>query len=224
MCGVPGVTTPKRWTAAARRFGSIRNSPGYTGCAFVGAKGDYDKMIADCTEAIRLDPKFARAYAGRGYAWYFKGDYDKAISDDNEAIRLDPRSATSYYNRGNSRQAKAEYRQALSDYGEAVRVRPKYMAPWGAEPGWKPLAPMRNTVTEESGRRRDKSVAIDRREAGPHSRNPGRRPRRSGRFSECRDVAGTVLELAPEQSKPSVQFRLDLYSSHKPYHQKAATR
>ena len=29
-------------------------------------KGEHDKAIADCTEAIRLDPKVARAYSDRG--------------------------------------------------------------------------------------------------------------------------------------------------------------
>ena len=29
-------------------------------------KGDYDKAIADCNEAIRLDPKDAVAYCNRG--------------------------------------------------------------------------------------------------------------------------------------------------------------
>jgi Flp pilus assembly protein TadD len=31
-------------------------------------KGDYGKAVADCTEAIRLDPKYAVAYNNRGVA------------------------------------------------------------------------------------------------------------------------------------------------------------
>ena len=54
-------------------------------------KGDYDKAIADYTEAIRLDPKNAEAYCNRGHAYEEKGDYDKAIADCTEAIRLDPK-------------------------------------------------------------------------------------------------------------------------------------
>ena len=32
-------------------------------------KGDYDRAIADYTEAIRLDPKYAIAYGNRGKAY-----------------------------------------------------------------------------------------------------------------------------------------------------------
>jgi Flp pilus assembly protein TadD len=37
-------------------------------------KGDLDRAIADYTEAIRLSPKFARAYYNRGVAEKRKGD------------------------------------------------------------------------------------------------------------------------------------------------------
>ena len=64
------------------------------------SKGDYDKAIADFTEAIRLNPKIAKAYNNRGLAYENKGDYDKAIADCTEAIRLDPKFAEAYHNRG----------------------------------------------------------------------------------------------------------------------------
>src|SRR5262245_9696289 len=44
-------------------------------------KGDYDRAIADWTEAIRLDPKYAIAYNGRAVAYNRKGDYNRAIAD-----------------------------------------------------------------------------------------------------------------------------------------------
>ena len=43
-------------------------------------KGDYSKVIADATEAIRLQPSQA-VYNLRGSAYYDKGDYDIAIAD-----------------------------------------------------------------------------------------------------------------------------------------------
>ena len=54
-------------------------------------KGDYDKAIAECSGAIRLDPNYAEAYYKRGLAYGNEGDYDKAIADYTEAIRLDPK-------------------------------------------------------------------------------------------------------------------------------------
>ena len=56
-------------------------------------RGEYDKAIADYTEAIRLNPKDAEERCNRGSVRYAKGEYDKAIADCTEAIRLDPRLA-----------------------------------------------------------------------------------------------------------------------------------
>ena len=54
-------------------------------------KGESDKAITDCTEAIRLRPDDAVAYKNRGWAYGNKGEYDRAIADFTEAIRLDPK-------------------------------------------------------------------------------------------------------------------------------------
>ena len=53
------------------------------------AKGNYDKAIADFTEAIRLDPGFALCTT-IGAIPTARRDYDKAIADLTEAIRLIP--------------------------------------------------------------------------------------------------------------------------------------
>jgi tetratricopeptide (TPR) repeat protein len=53
-------------------------------------KGDYDRAIADCTEAIRLDPDFDFAYAIRGASYGVKDDYDRAIADLETVLRIDP--------------------------------------------------------------------------------------------------------------------------------------
>jgi Tfp pilus assembly protein PilF len=50
--------------------------------------GDYDKTIADCTEAIRLDPKNAMAYEARAGAYEKEGDKAKAEEDFAQAKKL----------------------------------------------------------------------------------------------------------------------------------------
>jgi tetratricopeptide (TPR) repeat protein len=65
-------------------------------------KKDYDKAVADYTDAIRLDPKCVAAFNNRGSAWEAKGEYDKAIQDFDDAIRLDPKDAAAFNNRGNA--------------------------------------------------------------------------------------------------------------------------
>src|SRR5437588_5235019 len=42
-------------------------------------KSDLDRAIADFSEAIRLDPKDAATYNGRGLAYEAKGETDRAI-------------------------------------------------------------------------------------------------------------------------------------------------
>ena len=85
-------------------------------------KGEYDKAIADYTEAIRLDPKYAKAYNNRGIAYRHKGEFDKAIADYTEAIRLDPKFAVAYCGRGIAYRRRPSYDKAIADYTEAIRL------------------------------------------------------------------------------------------------------
>jgi lipoprotein NlpI len=87
---------------------------------------DLDRAIADYDEAIRLEPKFARAHNNRGLSYRQKGDLDRAIADCDEAIRLDPRFAPAYNNRGAAYQAKRDLDRAMADYNESIRLDPKY--------------------------------------------------------------------------------------------------
>src|ERR1700737_2431272 len=68
-------------------------------------KGDYAKVIADASEAIRLKPDIA-LYNLRGSAYYDKGEYDIAIADFNDALRMGPQGGIVYHNRGNAYRAK----------------------------------------------------------------------------------------------------------------------
>jgi lipoprotein NlpI len=90
------------------------------------AKGDNDRAIADYTEAISLDPKYAVAYNNRGLAWSAKGDLDRAIADYDSAIQLDPKNALAYDNRGKAWKDKGNYERAIADYNEVIRLDPKY--------------------------------------------------------------------------------------------------
>jgi formylglycine-generating enzyme required for sulfatase activity len=61
--------------------------------------GQYEKVIADCTEAIRLKPNLMQAYHARGLAYAVRRDWGKAIADYTEAARLDPKYSGAYYER-----------------------------------------------------------------------------------------------------------------------------
>ena len=45
------------------------------------ATGDYNRSIADYTEAARLKPSDANVYSGRGLAYYRGGAYQLAVDD-----------------------------------------------------------------------------------------------------------------------------------------------
>jgi tetratricopeptide (TPR) repeat protein len=53
-------------------------------------KSDWDRAIADFTEAIRLDPNYAAPYRHRGFAYMQKGNYAQARTDCNKALQLNP--------------------------------------------------------------------------------------------------------------------------------------
>jgi tetratricopeptide (TPR) repeat protein len=89
-------------------------------------QGDYDRAIADYTEAIRRDPEQARAYCRRGGAYRMQGDYDRAIADASQAIRLAPKHPRAYCIQGHACYMKGDYDRAIADASMAMRLDPKY--------------------------------------------------------------------------------------------------
>ena len=87
-------------------------------------KGDYAKVIADATEAIRLQPSQA-VYNLRGSAYYDKGDYDIAIADFDDALKLGPPSGIIFHNRGNAWRGKGDYTKAIADYDMSIKADPR---------------------------------------------------------------------------------------------------
>jgi tetratricopeptide (TPR) repeat protein len=87
-------------------------------------KGDYNRAIADYSQAIKLDSKYAYAYYSRGYAYFEKGDRNHAIEDYNQAIKLDPKDAGAYLGRGDVYFEKGGYDRAIADYTEALKINP----------------------------------------------------------------------------------------------------
>ncbi|HKQ79230.1 MAG TPA: tetratricopeptide repeat protein [Blastocatellia bacterium] len=114
------------WNNARRLLESPKNAMEYEACGTVYISSDGQHAIADFSEAIRLDPKYAMAYNNRGVAYVTKNEYDRAIADFSEAIRLDPNFVFAYRNRGHVYFSMKYYDWAIVDFSEAIRLDPKF--------------------------------------------------------------------------------------------------
>ena len=88
------------------------------------SKGQWDKAIADFSEAIRLKPDFATAFNSRGNSYYGKGHFDRAIEDYDKAIELNPDLVEAFTNRGNVYRKKGQFDRAIKDYDKAIELKP----------------------------------------------------------------------------------------------------
>jgi tetratricopeptide (TPR) repeat protein len=88
-------------------------------------KNEQDRAMADCDQAIKLDPKSSLGYHNRGVIWHDKGNLDRAIADYDRAIQLDSKSSLSYRMRGIAWDGKGDDNRAISDFNEAIRLDPE---------------------------------------------------------------------------------------------------
>jgi tetratricopeptide (TPR) repeat protein len=51
-------------------------------------RGEYDRSVAHCSEAIRADPKLVEAYTTRAFACLQLGDWPRVVDDLTRAIPL----------------------------------------------------------------------------------------------------------------------------------------
>jgi tetratricopeptide (TPR) repeat protein len=100
----------------APKNAAARNKRAYLYICFTR---EYDKAIADLSEAIRLKPNDHHLYYWRANSFDHKKDFDRAIADYSEAIRLEPTDGTyykmralAYVHKGDRKKAQADWRAA----------------------------------------------------------------------------------------------------------------
>ena len=107
-------------------------------CLALNNKKDHGRALADCDQAIRLDPGYQNAFVNRGVAHYNMKSYERAIADYTEALRLDPNDAVALNNRGNVWRGKGDDERAIADYDTAIRLDPNYSYPYnGRANAWR---------------------------------------------------------------------------------------
>ena len=87
---------------------------------------EFEQAIADYSQAIQLNPKYADAYNNRGIVYRKQGKYDLAIADYNQAIQLNPKDAEAYNNRGGVYLKQGKYDLAIAEFNQAIQLNPKY--------------------------------------------------------------------------------------------------
>src|SRR5204863_2303799 len=91
------------------------------------ANKEYDKAIAEYTEAIKHDPKLVDAYSARARAHQARGNGDRAIDDANAAIALDSKCAAAYYTKGLAlHYNKKRFSMAIENLSKAIELNPTW--------------------------------------------------------------------------------------------------
>jgi len=91
------------------------------------ANPDYERALADFSEAIKLRPGRTENYLLRGAVRSTTGDWAGAEADFDEAIALDDKDAAAYYSRAVVHDAQGENDPALADYAKAIALRKDYV-------------------------------------------------------------------------------------------------
>jgi tetratricopeptide (TPR) repeat protein len=84
--------------------------------------GQYKEAIPQFDMVIRVLPKFAQAYNGRGLAHFHKDEIDLALEDFNTAIELKPNLADAYMNRVAIYLVKEQISEAVKDLEKALTI------------------------------------------------------------------------------------------------------
>lgn len=92
-------------------------------------KGDYERVIADFSEAIRLNPKDSEALNGRCWMRAVMGrELQLALADCNESLRLRADDAATLDSRGFTCLKLGQFDHAIADYDAALELDPNQAA------------------------------------------------------------------------------------------------
>jgi tetratricopeptide (TPR) repeat protein len=127
-----GASGPK--VAAGDALPAVRNVPEAQNLYKQGdelyAAGQYEKAIAHYDNALKLNPRFARAWAARGLACNALRQYQEAIRCYDESLRLDPHDPAVWHDKGNTFCAIGRLEGALGCYNEALIIDPRDARAW----------------------------------------------------------------------------------------------
>lgn len=214
-------------TATAQDEMGLRTAEAYTRRAVDWfAKGEFDKAIADCSQAIRLKANHSAAYACRGGARLEKGEHDKALGDFTRAILLNPRDAyAAFTGRGMVWRRKGQYARAIADYHQAIRLNPVH-----GDRAYNALAWGLATFPDPKYRNGEQAIENAKRACresewrkANHLGTLAAAHAEAGDFAEAIRWQQRALEVAtPTYDTAAAQRRLELYRTGRPYRERPA--
>lgn len=91
-------------------------------------KGNWDKAIADYSDAIRLDPANGEAFNNRAWTFYRAGRSAEALTDADRAVRLLAKEAYVWDTRAHIHAALGNRDAAIGDFRSALAIDPSNAA------------------------------------------------------------------------------------------------
>jgi tetratricopeptide (TPR) repeat protein len=98
---------------------------------------ELQQALAECNEALRLRPDYAKGLDTRGFAYLKLGQLENAIADYDAALKLDPKLPDSLYARGIAKLRKRDAAGGNADIAAAKAIQADIadqFARWGLKP------------------------------------------------------------------------------------------
>ena len=88
--------------------------------------GQVDEAIAQCQQALQINPDQARVHINLGDALFKMGRVDEAIAQYQQALQIEPDYAEAHINFGNALLRKGNVDEAIAQYQLALQIKPDY--------------------------------------------------------------------------------------------------
>ncbi len=114
------------YTQAIQNASSQAESATYyanRGAAFA-LQGDLQRALEDFTQAITINPNFARAYESRAAVYQQLGMFDAMVADYSAFLSLKPDSVNAYLQRAQGYEHLGDLQAAIQDYTQATSLQP----------------------------------------------------------------------------------------------------
>jgi tetratricopeptide (TPR) repeat protein len=186
--------------------------------------GDLDSAIADCTDAIRLDPDNPAAYQLRAEYHRSRGDDEEAEADERKVQQLErPIDAVKAYNRGVGHFRNGEFDKAIADFTEALQLDPENADAYDCFAWLRATCPKPELRDgEQALRHAEKACELTQWKAPAHFGSLAAAHAELGRFDEAVKWQKKYLESGdcPNEEMEEVRSRLKQFEAGKPYRDK----